>query len=67
LPEVAGDAAATCAPEDVEALTGLLERGLDDEAWRSQAIEKGFAQAAKFSWRRCAEETAAIYRSALAQ
>lgn len=67
LPEVAGDAAATCAPEDVEALTGLLEQGLDDEAWRNQAIEKGFAQAAKFSWQRCAEETAAIYRSALAQ
>ncbi|MBN9034341.1 glycosyltransferase family 1 protein [uncultured Rhizobium sp.] len=67
LPEVAGDAAATCAPEDVETLTSLLAQGLDDDQWRRNAIEKGFAQAKKFSWQRCAEETAAIYRTALAR
>lgn len=67
LPEVAGDAAATCAPEDVETLTTLLAQGLDDDNWRRNAIEKGFAQSQKFSWRRCAEETAAIYRNALAR
>ena len=67
LPEVAGDAAASCAPDDVETLTDLLQRGLEDEAWRRAAIERGIAQAAKFSWKRCAEETAAIYRTALAQ
>lgn len=66
LPEVAGDAAAICPPEDVDMLTDQLARGVDDQQWRSQAIEKGLVQAAKFSWRRCAEETAAIYRSALA-
>lgn len=66
LPEVAGDAAASCAPEDVDALAGLLQQGLEDEEWRAEAIRRGFLQAAKFSWKRCAEETAEIYRSALA-
>jgi alpha-1,3-rhamnosyl/mannosyltransferase len=65
LPEVGGAAAASCAPEDVEGLSALLHRGLEDAAWREQAIDAGFGQAAKFSWRRCAEETAAIYRQAL--
>jgi len=65
LPEVGGQAAAACAPEDVEGLTELLRRGLEDAAWREQAVAAGFGQAAKFSWRRCAEETAAIYRQAL--
>lgn len=67
LPEVAGDAAAMCDPEDVESLTRLIAQGLDDERWRDTAIERGLAQAGRFSWKRCAEETAAIYRSALAQ
>lgn len=66
LPEVAGDAAASCAPEDVDALTSLLWQGLEDEEWRAEAIQRGFLQAAKFSWKRCAQETADIYRSALA-
>jgi alpha-1,3-rhamnosyl/mannosyltransferase len=66
LPEVAGDAAGLCAPEDVEGLTELLRRGLEDEAWRTSASALGLAQAARFSWQRCAEDTAAIYREALA-
>lgn len=64
LPEVAGDAALMCAPEDTEALTSLLEKGLEDESWRSIAREQGLAQAAKFSWARCAKETGQAYRAA---
>jgi hypothetical protein len=29
-------------------------------------INKGFAQASKFSWNKCAEETAAFYRYIMA-
>lgn len=65
LPEVAGDAAAMCAPEDVDGLHTLLEQGLEDEGWREEAIGKGLRQARRFSWRRCAEETATVYEEAL--
>lgn len=64
LPEVVGDAAAMCAAEDVDALSELLGRGLEDEAWRRDAVEKGLQQARRFSWQRCAQETAAAYRAA---
>lgn len=64
LPEVAGGAAAMCAPADVDALARLLERGLDDDAWRIAAIGKGLSRARRFSWQRCAQETVAVYRQA---
>jgi alpha-1,3-rhamnosyl/mannosyltransferase len=66
LPEVAGDAAAMCEPQDVEALSELINMALQDESWRNQSIKKGLLQAAKFSWQRCAKETAAVYKEVLA-
>jgi glycosyltransferase involved in cell wall biosynthesis len=65
LPEVAGDAALMVHPEDVAGLTRALEQGLTDEAWRRNAIRAGRIQAARFSWRRCAEQTADAYRLAV--
>lgn len=65
LPEVAGDAAAMCEPQDVNALSQLIAAGLEDEAWRTEARHKGLLRAAGFSWRRCAQETAAVYREVL--
>lgn len=65
LPEVAGEAAAMCAPQDTEALTALLARGIEDENWRANARKKGLSRAAEFSWRRCAERTRAAYRAIL--
>ncbi|UOA09541.1 glycosyltransferase family 1 protein [Methylobacter sp. S3L5C] len=65
LPEVAGDAAAMCEPQDVEALSNLIVMGLEDEIWRGKAIKKGLLQAAGFSWKRCAEETLAVYREVI--
>lgn len=62
LPEVAGDAAAMCAPQDVDALCQLISAGLEDEIWRSKAKNRGLLQAGTFSWQRCAEETVAVYR-----
>ena len=41
LPEVAGKAALMSEPLDVETLTDNLRRGLEDEHWRSSAIDKG--------------------------
>jgi glycosyltransferase involved in cell wall biosynthesis len=63
LPEVLGDAASLVDPEDVDDLAGAVERVLaDPEPWRA----RGLARAACFSWARCAEETVAVYRSAIA-
>jgi len=65
LPEVAGDAAAMCEPQDVDTLSDLIKMGLEDDIWRNKAISKGILQAAGFSWQRCAEETAAVYREVI--
>ena len=65
LPEVAGGAALMVPAADVSALTRALERGLTDDPWRAGAILAGRKQAARFSWRRCAQETAGVYRRAL--
>lgn len=62
LPEVAGDAAAMCEPQDVDALSILIGAGLEDESWRVEARGKGLIRSAAFSWQRCAEKTASVYR-----
>jgi alpha-1,3-rhamnosyl/mannosyltransferase len=62
LPEVAGSAALMCEPEDVDELSYLLRRGLEDEAWRTAAIQEGLRHAGGFSWDRCAMETVQVYR-----
>ena len=65
LPEVAGEAAAMCEPQDVDTLSELINRALQDESWRELAVKKGLLQAAKFSWQRCAKETTAVYKEVL--
>ena len=66
LPEVTGEAAAMCNPQDVDALAELINMALQDESWRNQSIIKGLQQAEKFSWQRCAKETFAVYKEVLA-
>lgn len=65
LPEVAGRAAAMVEPEDVDALTRQIARGLECTEWRTSAAAAGIRQATRFSWNRCAAETANVYFSAL--
>lgn len=62
LPEVTGNVAAMCDPKDVDMLSCLIQKGLEDDQWRGEAKRKGIEQAKKFSWRRCAEETVEVYR-----
>lgn len=63
LPEVAGDAAAMCDAYDIDSLSRLIARGLEDESWRAPSIAKGLVRAGQFSWRRCAEETTSVYQA----
>lgn len=65
LPEVYGDAAHYFDPLDVSDMAAKIGEVLDDETLRSNLIEQGRAQAAKYSWRRTAEQTLAVYEKAL--
>ena len=67
LPEVAGSSALMCDPEDVETLAEHILKGLEDNDWRTEAVESGLNQARMFSWKRCAEQTAIVYRRVLDQ
>lgn len=57
LPEVAGDAALLVDPLDTEAIAAGLLRLVDDAALRGRLRAAGFANLARFSWQRCAEQT----------
>ena len=64
LPEVGGEAALYAGPQDIEAMTNALQKGLDDAPWREGAKEAGIQQAQRFNWQACAADTAQIYRQA---
>ncbi len=67
LPEVVGDAGLMVNPLDVDALADALDRALNDDAWRSQAIRNGIARAQTFTWRRAAEQLLDVYHRVLEQ
>ena len=54
VPEVVGDAGLLVEPTDVEALAEALSRCLGDSELRATLIERGTAQAARFTWERSA-------------
>jgi len=62
IPEVGGDA--VCYSElSVSAFLGNMRAMLSDPVLRDEMRAKGMDRASCFSWRQCAEETAAIYES----
>lgn len=63
LPEVAGDAAILVDPKSTDAIAAAMRCVLDNESVRLEMRERGFKQAARFSWRRCAELTMEVYES----
>ena len=63
VPEVTGDAAVRVDADDVEGLAAAIRRVLEDEHLRQSLRSRGFDQARKFSWERCARITLDIYRS----
>jgi alpha-1,3-rhamnosyl/mannosyltransferase len=65
LPEVAGEAAIMVDPRNRNALREAMLRLIEDKAEVRRRSELGLAQAAKFTWRACAENTLAVYRKAL--
>lgn len=62
LPEVSAGAALEVNPTDTEALMQAMLEVAEQSALRAQLIEKGRLRAQQFTWKTCAERTAAIYR-----
>lgn len=62
LPEIAGDHALRVDPGDPAGIAQAIETVLADSSFRSSLIARGFDQVKKFSWRKTAQETLAVYR-----
>ncbi len=60
LPEVVGPAALRVPPDDIVGWAAALRRLLGDPALRTELTNQGYAHAARFSYRRVAEETLAV-------
>lgn len=60
LPEVCGDAALYCDPNDAENIAARMLEVASDEAMRAELREKGMARARQFTWDKCARETLAV-------
>jgi len=62
LPEVVGEAGVLLPPDDIDAWCEALEQVLTDTDVADRLRRAGPAQAARFSWRKTAEATLALYR-----
>lgn len=67
LPEVTGAAALHFDPTSLDAFEDCVNRVLTQPELHASLREAGLQQARLFSWKRAAEETLAVYRSALGQ
>jgi glycosyltransferase involved in cell wall biosynthesis len=65
LPEVVGSAALRVPPDDLLGWAAAMGRLLADAELRAELRAQGLAQAARFSYRRAAEETLAVLEGAL--
>ena len=61
LPEVVGDAAITFDPDNTGQLVAEMRRVLSDSDLAADLRVRSLRQAAKFSWKKTAEETLAVY------
>ena len=61
LPELLGDAGFALDPDDVQGMAGAILSCLVDEPLAAELRRRGPPQAARFTWKRTAQETAAVY------
>jgi len=66
LPEVGGSAAVMHDPMDTDALKAAMKRLIEDKQFWLKKAAASLKQAALFSWEKCAAETIAVYRAAMA-
>ncbi|AEO78047.1 TPA: glycosyltransferase family 4 protein [Pseudomonas aeruginosa] len=65
MPEVAGEAGSYIDPDDANGLSDMLVRMTEDTVYWECCREAGLRRAEQFSWKRCANLTAAAYRRAV--
>jgi glycosyltransferase involved in cell wall biosynthesis len=61
IPEVAGNAAFYIDGYDVESIATGIKRVLDDQKLQKELSEKSLENAKRFSWKKTAQETLAVY------
>ncbi len=61
LPEVLGQAPRYVAPDDEAAMTKTMQEVLEHPEHFEAAVEEGYRQAGKFSWRKTAQQTLETY------
>lgn len=59
LPEVVGEAGILVDPNKTEEIANGIEKAIEN---REELIEKGYQQAKKFSWEKCAKETLKVLK-----
>jgi len=63
LPEVVGDAGILLPPSDEDALSEAMSRLYKDETLREKYAMAGLQRAKSFSWQKCADQYAAIFKN----
>jgi glycosyltransferase involved in cell wall biosynthesis len=63
LPEIGGDAALYCAPDDAQAWAEALRRVVSDGELRERLRAAGLERATRFGWDRSSEQHVAVFRS----
>ena len=66
LPEVVGDAAISLDPDDIQAMAEAMRDVLTNTELATELSARSLRQAARFSWRKAAQETVAAYEEAFA-
>ena len=66
IPEVVGEAGEYFDPFDPDSIRVAIERVLQSPERREQLLARGRSRCELFSWERCAEQTAAVYRRLIA-
>ncbi len=67
IPEVAGDAAILLDPYDVEAIADAMYTVLTNSGVRNGMIQRGLERAKRFTWKKMATETVAVYKNLIQQ
>lgn len=65
LPEILGEAALYFNPLDIDDMADKIKKALLDGDLRQELVQKGFAQAGKYSWQQTAQKTLEVYQRSL--
>lgn len=61
LPEVGNESVAYCDPNEAKTIADAIYAMVSDEIYRNDIIRKGYKNTKRFSWDRCASQTAEIF------